>query len=317
MDPENATVTDNSTQANRKPVKKPATRKRDWAWTLNNYDDDDVEMIRQWNVVYTVFGREVAPETGTPHLQGYTYFATVKALSGLKKLHNRIHWEPAGGDSLHNYDYCTKCKDFEEYGTRPMTNREKGEAGKRKYEETLELAKEGRLDDVEAGMRIKYYRTLKQIATDYMKAPEDAKDVTGIWVVGPPNVGKSHCVREVFPDIFDKPANKWWDGYSGGPAMIDDFDKAHACLGHHLKRWADRYSFTAEIKGGTVSLRPSSIVVTSNYAPNEIWTFEGDRVLCEAITRRFLIVRMGAREEYDDVKRKILDHIRVATAVPE
>ena len=51
-----------------------ALRGRRWCFTLNNYTDEDLQQLR--GVVpskcrYIVFGREVAPETETPHLQGY------------------------------------------------------------------------------------------------------------------------------------------------------------------------------------------------------------------------------------------------------
>lgn len=69
--------------------------------------------------------------------------------------------------------------------------------------------------------------------------------------------------------------------------MLDDFGKDHKILGDHLKRWADHYPFTAEVKGGACTLRPKSIIVTSNYHPNEI--FE-DISMAEAVVRRFNIV---------------------------
>lgn len=54
-----------------------------------------------------------------------------------------------------------------------------------------------------------------------------------------------------------------------------------------MKRWADHYKFTAEVKGGATNLRPKRIVVTSNYHPRDI--FEDPLVLA-AIERRFDII---------------------------
>jgi len=43
-------------------------------WTWNNYTEADVEHLKSFSEKdcdYIVFGREIAPTTGTPHLQGY------------------------------------------------------------------------------------------------------------------------------------------------------------------------------------------------------------------------------------------------------
>ena len=44
--------------------------------------------------------------------------------------------------------------------------------------------------------------------------------------------------------------NKWWCGYNGEKyALIDDFEPDWTGKAA-LKRWADRYPFQAEFKGG-------------------------------------------------------------------
>ena len=145
--------------------------------------------------------------------------------------------------------------------------------------------------DEEPGVFLRHYSTIRRIEQDYPIKPPDLKDVCGIWYYGPPGVGKSHKARELNPVFYLKACNKWWDGYRGEPLVIlDDFDKSHQCLGHHLKLWADKWSFAAEMKGTTMQLRPERIVVTSNYTPEEI--FVDDETLCAAIKRRFNVIRV-------------------------
>lgn len=53
---------------------------------------------------------------------------------------------------------------------------------------------------------------------------------------------------------------------------MDDFDKNHEVLGHHLKIWADHYGCHLEIKGGSLPSNFEKIIVTSNYWPHEIFS---------------------------------------------
>lgn len=126
-----------------------------------------------------------------------------------------------------------------------------------------------------------------------MQIPEDLdKDsIDCYWYVGAPGTGKTYASRHDFEgEIYYKNANKWWCGYRDQPVVvIDDFSLSHACLGYHLKIWAQEYAFIAEIKCGAMCIRPKTIVVTSNYTIEEI--FKEDKELREAIKRRFKVVR--------------------------
>ena len=62
----------------------------------------------------------------------------------------------------------------------------------------------------------------------------------------------------------------------------------HYKTGESLKIWADKYAFEAEVKGGTITIRPEKIFVTSNFRPSEIW--KEDPQLLAAIEDRFQLV---------------------------
>lgn len=123
--------------------------------------------------------------------------------------------------------------------------------------------------------------------------PYQHHDIRGVWIYGPPGVGKSRHVRDRHPDCFIKSQSKWWDGYQGQEVvLLDDFDRLGVCLSHYLKIWADRYAAIGEVKGGSIPLMHKTFYVTSNYHPRDLWSQEDDQDLLDAILRRFKIHHM-------------------------
>lgn len=96
-----------------------------FAFTHNNYTNDTVEYysnlfangVADGSIVYGVFGKEVAPTTGTPHLQGYVFFAERRRVGAVRRLFAGAHVEQARASSEHNREYCTKGGDFVEFGS--------------------------------------------------------------------------------------------------------------------------------------------------------------------------------------------------------
>ena len=97
-----------------------------WCFTLNNYNDESQGHIcalfaNEELVKYAVYGREVAPSTNTPHLQGFVVFQKRYRLGGVKDLFQPYgpHLEPARGTSQEASTYCKKDGDYEEFGSLP------------------------------------------------------------------------------------------------------------------------------------------------------------------------------------------------------
>lgn len=234
--------------------------------------------------MYHVFGYERG-EQGTPHLQGYIRFQTMKSLKQVKKVFERAHWEARQGPLNKAIEYCKKDGDFEEFGVKPATQQEKGEAEKRRWSEAFAAAKAGNFDDVPDDLRVRYYSTWKKIRADHLPKPEPLEQLANEWNWGPTGTGKTRDAWERYPDAFCKKANThWWDGYDGEEVVIiDDFDKYHVKQGYELKIWLDHRPFPAEFKGGSKMIRPKKIIITSNYHPRDIW--EDDTTLQPVLRR--------------------------------
>lgn len=100
------------------------SRSRRWCFTLNNYTAEEqlrlLDSFESPSVVYGVFGREIAPETHTPHLQGFIIFSKTTRFNAVKSLiGDRAHLECARGTSASAADYCKKDGDFDERGDLP------------------------------------------------------------------------------------------------------------------------------------------------------------------------------------------------------
>jgi len=276
------------------------TRARSWCFTINNpteADDVDVRKIKLESK-YLIVGKEVG-ETGTPHYQCYVSLRSAKTLSAMKRLSSRAHWEIAKADAEANFIYCSKDGTYTEYGTRPMTQAQKaqagGEAEKQRWTHMRELAKVRDWTTFEA----EYPRELTLYEGNFQRiaiqhAPTlDLEDntVVGIWIYGPTGTGKTyhvmHNMVEERGKVYQKNISKWWDGYKQELhklVLIDDLSKFHVKIADDLKVWVQEYEFNAEFKGGSFRIRPEQIVVTSNYRIDEIWE---DAITRETLWRRF------------------------------
>lgn len=157
------------------------------------------------------------------------------------------------------------------------------------------MAKQGKFDEIDPEHYLRFHTTIYKINQTQGDNPSNLDNLPNngkhhLWYYGPSGTGKSHAAREEFPDAYFKQAQtKWWDGYRGEDnVIIEDFDIKHEYMGFHLKIWADKYWFPAEVKNGGLKARPKHIIVTSNYHPKEIWT---DEKTLQPILRRFKVVR--------------------------
>jgi len=269
------------------------SRSTNYCFTLNNYHEKPalVAQLDSLDCKYMKYGREIGEE-GTPHLQGLIIFNSKKslkqAITALEGCHVEIMKSLTGSIA-----YCSKDGDVVERGIAPMSQSEKGIKGEEYYANLLKLARENRIQECPPSAQLTYGRALRYERDEVMKKRKlPDTEMKMLWYHGGPGTGKSRKARQENPNLYDKNCNKWWCGYTGEDVvLIDDFDKRHDVLVHHLKRWGDRYPFLAEHKGGATVIRPSLIIVTSNYHPSEIWTENSD---LEPILRRFECVNFNS-----------------------
>ncbi|AGA18247.1 hypothetical protein [uncultured marine virus] len=260
-----------------------AKRFRNYTFTRNNWEDTVFEDTLPCQ--YIVYGKEIAPTTGTPHLQGTVCFKDGKSFDAVQKLFKGCHIEVCA-NLPKSIAYCKEDGDFTERGTPPKTQKEKGAAEQDRWRDIREAAEEGRMEDIPSDVRFLHLRTINLHRDEASKKRKiDDTEEQHLWYYGASGTGKSRKAREENPEAYLKMCNKWWDGYNDEDVvLIEDFDKKHDVLVHHMKIWGDRYPYLAEYKGGARKIRPKKIIVTSNYHPEEIWHETSD---LEPIMRRF------------------------------
>nr|WAE43125.1 MAG: replication associated protein [Cressdnaviricota sp.] len=270
-----------------------ALRSRDWCFTFNNYKPTDEALLQQLNSKYLVYGREVAPETGTPHLQGYIYFENQKFGHQLAKLLPRgIRFFKRMAPKLDSaIEYCKKDGDFHEQGDRPANQEEKGRRGKEAASWAIKKARSGDLkavEEEEPRIYLQYGLRLESLHNP-KKQPIDGA-LEHEWWVGSTGTGKSKLLWELYPGHFQKKKNKWWDGYRHEEIVaIEEWAPDNKHTAANLKEWADRYPFAGEIKGGVKQgLRPRKIIVISNYTIEQCFDRRED---WEPMNRKFKVIR--------------------------
>lgn len=276
-----------------------------YSYVLSATDDG-----RKPKCKYVAIAKENAPTTGTRHFHAVLYFKDAQQPKVIRNKFRDMISEPCKPKATlqHQLEYISKGEDsvLEESGERPNPDpnhgRHKGgDSNAEKWERTRELARAGRLEEIDACHYITQYGNLKRIARDNVQKPDDlplpARKVHFEWWYGPPGVGKSKAAKDLLIELYgedgwyDKPPQNHWIGETCKAEdawRINDFDAYKSKhLGGLLKTWAEESPFEGEVKGGGQWYRPKKIIVTSNPAPWEIWD---DAHTLSAIMSRFKIV---------------------------
>lgn len=258
-----------------------------WMLTWNNPQGDWKQILASFEANYATAQLEEG-ENGTPHIQGCLYYVSARRATAFKGFTCWIKGIRLP-EAQNVMDYSNKT-DTRIDGPIELGNKPQSIPKGRDWASAYKAAQEGKLEEVKPDIAIPYWQNLLKISAFYSQ-PYEVHGCRGVWVYGKSGQGKSHYVREKYPNIYSKDLNKWWDNYRGEEiVLLDDLSKNGACLGHHLKIWTDKYACKGEIKGGTVNLKHHTFFVTSQYLPSAYWA--DDPEMLEAVERRFTFIHI-------------------------
>lgn len=263
-----------------------ADRYRGWIFTINNWTERDLFKTKESlaQATWGIYGKEVAPTTGTPHLQGAVYYKHPKTMGGVcKALGGRATLHVMAGTPQQNKDYCSKSGDWEEFGAMPA-----GQGARKDLAWVRERRDDGAsmeeiIEEVENMQQVQYAKTL------FGQAKQKQRDQPEIiWIWGPAGCGKTRKAWE-YSGYEDTWANagtlQWFDGYRGETtAIFDDFEVNQCDLKWFL-RLTDRHPLRVPVKGGFVPWTPKRIVITALEKPEEMYHLLTEGQLYQ-VTRR-------------------------------
>ena len=253
------------------------SRHRSFCYTINNWSESDYFGARLLarTANYSIIGKEVGEECGTPHLQGYIHMPNPVSFDKLKRSLPRAHIQVAHGSDNQNRTYCSKSNDFEEFGTPSI-----GQGTRTDIKALAESIKsrEFSLDEIMfefPELYLKYNRGIKDMINASYTPRTDPPHVYWLW--GQSGVGKTYYGVSRHPDShYIKDSTKWWDHYKQQEAIIiDDYD-IDSISYRDLLRLLDRYKLQVQNKGGYVYINSPYIYITSEYSPSHFW--EGNKL---------------------------------------
>ena len=101
-----------NTSSNLPPTPKKINPAKYWCFTLNNYTDFEYQQLcarcsEMSNIDWAIIAKEIAPTTGTPHLQGAIAYKRKSRPSGMK-VSPRIKWMKTVSNKQDQIRYCLK-----------------------------------------------------------------------------------------------------------------------------------------------------------------------------------------------------------------
>jgi len=263
---------------------------RNFVFTINNYTDVDIQHLLSYDCRYMLFAREVAPTTGTLHLQGYCELNKRMRFAALKfSLPAGTHIEARYGTQKQAIDYIKaptaksipESEDVYEVGEPRTMGTEVGPS-------SLDKARQLLTDKVQLNSQIHDIGTIKayEKLKKYWPIGRSHRngELSRIWIYGPGRSGKTSRAYDLCSGLStfkcDTAHKGWFDGYDNHEAVIlDDYepDPDDSKAFKVLLSLLDVYPLRVEVKGSTTQWDPKTIVITSQHPP---WHYYGSPYEC-------------------------------------
>lgn len=240
------------------------------------------------------YGKEICPDTGRPHLQGFAYWDNAKTLSAAIKVLRPHHTEVAIGTLEQNIAYCSKGGDYTEVGDKPSQ-------GART--DLLQLK-----DEIFAGKSVdeiclerpimyhQYGRTLQKIEDLRMRQVWRTEMTTCTWYAGPTGVGKSHQAFAGYSPTTHYVLRDdvgWWEDYTQQDIVVLNDFRGEMKF-NELLQMIDKWPFFVKRRNRPpLPFVSKHVIITCPKRPEELYfniADDGDRI--DQLLRRIDVVQL-------------------------
>lgn len=280
-----------------------ALKTRSYAFTLFYKTRKDVVLLEEWlteNCRYAMFGEEVCPETGRPHLQGWCYFENERSWNALKKLGLGWHVEPTDKSFEANEKYCrglTKGKtpnevvwvhgEFPAQGKRTdlIAIRDRILNGERVNEMVMEMPDTYHI----------YGRTMREMEDIAMQQVWRTEMTECLWLVGVTGAGKSHFALHDYTNethYIWKNDNGWQDGYRQQPIVVMNDFRGELPYNEFLQL-VDKWPYHVRRRNRPpMPFTSKKVIVTSSLPPERVYRNRDAEDGIAQLLRRVKVVRL-------------------------
>lgn len=257
-------------------------RSRRYCYTKFDVDDDNKHPeFDKTCMDYMIVGHEQCPKTKRWHWQGYVRFAEAKTFSAAKKAlkNNNIHIETCKGTEEANIKYCSKDKDFHEFGKR-ATPGKRNDVCEFKDAIISGLTNKELLDSY-PNLYMRMNKVVEHVRDIIQEERNFKTRVICLW--GETGSGKTRTAIEHYKAKPISYHNGFWIGYENQECvLIDEIDKSRIPCKELLQMF-DRYPMNLNVKGGQKKFNSKTLVITSTKNPSN-WSYHDD--LLKQILRR-------------------------------
>jgi hypothetical protein len=261
-------------------------------------------------MAYHVWETELAPQTGTRHIQGYVRFETRKRMETVKRLFGQpgMHLERPQGTEGDNQKYCSKSRNVGPYD-------EQGEC-------IASLSQGHRTDLEEVSAAVLAGTTLAEIAQKYPTTfvrnfrglqtlweitrppPAIERVVSVILLWGPTGTGKTHRCLHTYPGLYSvKPGRDPWGSYRGEKEILfDEFDYEKWTI-QDMNRYTDKWRCFLDARYNDKYAEWQTVMICANSNPVS-WYQNAPNLLFDAFKRR-----IAGRTWYVDAQEPTLSEI--------